>query len=101
MAEPTRPIACDLPARESRNQIGEWHALGEFRVTAERIEGGYAVTFDAAVADAVTDLARRESTCCGFLDITTTPVDDGIRLSMTSEDPDALPVVELLVGQGP
>ncbi|MGH8937050.1 MAG: hypothetical protein ACRDXD_12460 [Acidimicrobiia bacterium] len=98
MAEASRPIACSLPARESRDQIGEWQALGQHRVAAERIQGGYAVTFDAEVADVVSDLARREAACCAFLDIVTTPTADGIRLAMTSEDPDAMPVIEILVG---
>lgn len=98
MPEHYQPIACSLPARESRDQIGEWRALSAHRVTSERIEGGYAVTFDTEVAPVVEDLARREAACCGFLNIDATRTDRGVRLIMTSENPDALPVIELLVG---
>ena len=98
MPEHYQPIACSLPARESRDQIGEWGALSAHRVTSERIEGGYAVTFDTEVAPVVEDLARREAACCGFLTIDATHTDCGVRLIMTSENPDALTVIDLLVG---
>lgn len=94
-----QPIACSLPARESRDQIGEWRALIEHQLAAERVDGGYAVTFGPEMAPVVEDLATREAACCGFLDIVTTPTEDGIRLVMTSQNPDALPVVGLLVGR--
>ena len=98
MPEHYQPIACSLQARESRDQIGEWRALSAHRVTSERIDGGYAVTFDTEVAPVVEDLARREAACCGFLRIDATHTDRGVRLIMTSENPDALPVIDLLVG---
>lgn len=98
MIENADPIACSLPARESRDQIGEWRALSVHPVTSERIEGGYAATFDAAVAPVVEDLARREAACCGFLNIDASLTERGVRLIMTSENPDALPVIEMLVG---
>jgi hypothetical protein len=98
MADYQAPIACSLPARESRDQIGEWQALIGHQVTTERVDGGYAVTYHHEVTPTVQDLARREAACCGFLDIVTTPTDYGIRLVMTSENPDALPVIDLLVG---
>lgn len=99
MAANRLPIACSLPARESRDQIGEWQALIEHRVMTERVEGGYAVTYDPQVRAAVEDLARREAACCGFLEIATIPTDEGIRLVMTSENPDAQPVIDLLIGK--
>ena len=98
MAEYNKPIACSLPVRESSDQIGEWRALAEHQLTSERIEGGYAVTFDTDVSQVVEDLALREAACCGFLDIVATNTENGVRLVMTSENPDALPVMELLVG---
>lgn len=97
MAKTRLPIACSLPARESRDQVGEWQAVGRHRLRTEPIQGGYAVTFPDGVADVVLDLARREAACCAFLDITTTQTSDGIRLAVTSEDPDAMPVIEMLV----
>jgi hypothetical protein len=98
MGDYHQPIACSLPARESRDQIGEWQALLEHRVTAERVDNGYAVTYRADVMHVVQDLARREAACCGFLDIVTMPTEDGIRMVITSDNPDALPVIGLLTG---
>ena len=98
MAEHRQPIACSLPARESRDQIGEWHALIDHQVMTERVDSGYAVTYHPDVTPVVQDLARREATCCGFLDIVTTSTEHGIRMVMTSESPDALPVIDLLIG---
>lgn len=98
MTENVHPIACSLSARESRDQIGEWRALSAHRLTSERIEGGYAVTFDTETAPVVEDLARREAACCAFLTIDAAHTEHGLRLTMTSENPDALPVIELLVG---
>lgn len=97
MIENAHPIACSLSARETRDQIGEWRALSARRVVSERIEGGYAVTFDPEVAPAVEDLARREAACCAFLTIDVARTEHGVRLIMTSENPDALPVIEMLV----
>jgi hypothetical protein len=98
MAGDPQPIACSLPARESRDQIGEWRALIDHQKTRERVEGGYAVTYHPDVTSVVQDLARREAACCGFLDIDATPTEDGVRLVMTSQDSHAMPVIHLLIG---
>jgi hypothetical protein len=98
MADHQQPIACSLPARESRDQIGEWQALIDRKVTTERVEGGYAVTYHPDVTSEAQDPARREAACCGFLDIATTTTGEGIRLVIRSDSPDALPVIDLLVG---
>lgn len=98
MAHNDLPIACSLPARESRDQIGEWQALIEHRVAVDRVEDGYAVVYDREVSDVVEDLARREAACCGFLEIASTHTPEGVRLLVTSPNPDALAVIQLLVG---
>ena len=53
---------------------------------------------DPEVAPVVEDLARREVACCAFLNIDAAHTERGVRLIMTSENPDALPVIEMLVG---
>ena len=98
MGRSFEPIACSLPARDASDQVGEWHDLTSKTLTKQRISQGYEVTFSASEAGLVEDLARRESACCGFLEITTERFDGGIRLLMTSDNPDALPVIDLLVG---
>jgi len=98
MADHQQPIACSLPARESRDQIGEWQALIDRKMATERVDGGYAVTYHPDVTPEVQDLARREAACCGFLDIATTTTEDGIRMIIRSDSPDALSVIDLLIG---
>jgi hypothetical protein len=98
MAKRHLPIACSLPARESRNQIGEWQALVEHQVAVHRVNDGFEVVYHADVSDVVEDLAQREEACCGFLDIVSTRTPSGVRLMVTSPNPDAMPVIELLVG---
>ncbi|MGH3650586.1 MAG: hypothetical protein ACRDU9_07730 [Acidimicrobiia bacterium] len=94
-----QPAHCVLaPGTGVEDQIGEWRALVDHQVELDRVDGGYAVTFDAAVSPLVEDLARREAACCGFLDIVLTSRPNGVRLTVTSPNPDALPVIRLLVG---
>ena len=101
MTRSIEPIACSLPARESTDQVGEWHDLTSKTLTKHRIAQGYEITFSANEAALVEDLARRESACCGFLNIATERFEGGIRLFMTSDNPEALPVIDLLVGPRP
>ncbi len=56
------------------------------------------MTFSASMVDAVEDLARRESTCCAFLTIITSVDDDVLTLDISSENPEALPVISALAG---
>lgn len=65
----------------------------------EPVAGGYAATFVLDAATTVEDPPRREAACCGFLDIQTHRT-DLVRLLVRCDDPEALPVVELLVGPG-
>lgn len=101
MSTSFEPIACSLPARDTSDQVGEWRDLASKTLTRDRITGGYVVSFAAGDAEVVEDLARRESACCGFLEIATERFDGGIRLVMTSNNPEALPVIDLLVGSRP
>lgn len=65
---------------------------------SRRVNNGCAVTYHPDVASVVQDLARREVACCGFLDTITEPTGHGIRMVMTSENSDALSVIDLLIG---
>lgn len=101
MSRSFEPIACSLPARDASDQVGEWHDLTSRALTKHRIAEGYEITFSASEAALVDDLARRESACCGFLKIATEQFEGGIRLLMTSNNPEAMPVIDLLVGSRP
>lgn len=101
MSRSFEPIACWLPARDAKDQVKEWQDVASKTLTRGRVPGGYVVSFAAGDAEVVEDLARRESACCGFLDIATERFEGGIRLRMTSDNPEALPVIDLLVGSRP
>lgn len=92
------PIVCTLPADQLQGQTLEWTELHKDVIRTESLATGLAMTFDIGLADAIEDLAVRESQCCAFLTITTTRGDTELRLEITSDDPAALPVIELLAG---
>ncbi len=94
------PIACSLTTKDAARQGLEWADLQRHALTATRIDGGAAMTFDVEWADSVEDLAARERSCCGFLSITTLRSDDEVRLEMTADNPAARPVIEVMAGLG-
>ena len=94
------PVACSLTTKDGALQRLEWADLQHHALTATRIDGGAAMTFDADLADSVEDLAARERSCCGFLSITTLRADDEVHLEITADNPAASPVIEALTGVG-
>ena len=94
------PVACSLTTQDAARQGLEWTDLQRHALTATRIDGGAAMTFDAELADSVEDLAARERSCCGFLSITTLRSDDEVHLEITADNPAARPVIEALTGVG-
>ena len=94
------PIACSLTTKDAAHQFLEWTDLQGHALTAERIDGGAVMTFDAELADSVEDLAARERSCCGFLSITTLRSDNEVRLEITADNPDAHALIEAMTGVG-
>ena len=100
MIEIHDPIACSLTTTDAARQGLEWADLQRHALTATRIDGGAAMTFDVELADSVEDLAARERSCCGFLSITTLRSGDEVRVEMTADNPAARPVIEAMAGLG-
>ncbi len=94
------PIACSLTTKDAARQGLEWSDLQRRALTATRIDGGAAMSFDAELADSVEDLAAREASCCGFLSITTRRTHGEVRLEITADNPAARPVIEAMAGLG-
>lgn len=92
------PVACTLTEEGAVTQAAEWADLVRHATTAERVDGGAELDFGLDLTARVKDLADREATCCAFLSITTTRTDDGVRLRITAEDPEAWPLIEGLAG---
>lgn len=98
MTTPQQPIACTLPTGDAARQVQEWADLQNDVRTSEALDRGVALTFDIALAERVEDLAAREAACCGFLSITTHRGSDSVRMEITSDNPDAAPIIALLAG---
>ncbi len=93
-------MACSLSTDKAAVQLLDWANLRSHVVKTDCIEHGVAMTFGADLTDAVEDLATREAECCSFLSIATIRSDDSIRLEITSDNPDAGAVIDMLAGVG-
>lgn len=92
-------VVCTLGADERTDRGLEWADLGALALTSDRIDGGVASTYPIDVADAVEDLAHRESGCCGsWLDVTTERLGEVVRLEITTGDPDGLGLILKMAG---
>lgn len=98
MSKDFEPIACSLPLREAAKQAGEWHDLSGRALLIEEIDGGLSVVYPSHMTSEVEDLVAREAACCAWLSIETSPTEEGIRIDVTSSNPDARPVIEALIG---
>lgn len=93
-----KAIVCTLPEDQIAGQTLEWTEMHKHVLRTEKLATGLALTFDVGLADSIEDLAVRESQCCAFLSITTTRDDTELRLEITSDDPAAMPVIEMIAG---
>ncbi|MGB3737418.1 MAG: hypothetical protein WA964_20860 [Ilumatobacter sp.] len=64
----------------------------------EKLADGVRFRLPATFAGAARDLADRESQCCSFLDIEFTDLSETTEMTITSPNPDGVPVVHLLAG---
>lgn len=92
------PIACTLTAKDAAAQVLEWTDLQGQASNVVALATGARMYFSPALEAQVADLAGREATCCAFLSIRTEIVDDRLVLDVTSNNPDALPVISRLAG---
>lgn len=96
-AEPI-PVACTLTTADAAKQALEWIDLQTHAISASALSNGARMRFSDALEDHIVDLAAREATCCAFLTITTVATDGELVLEVTSDNPDAKPVIEMLAG---
>ena len=95
---PSIPIACTLTAEDAAAQAGEWVALRDQLLESTVIVGGRRLRFPVALQEHVRDLARREAACCAFLTIEVDADDEFVEVAISSPDPAAAPVIDLLAG---
>jgi len=79
--------------------VGEWTDLHQRVISTTETSDGLVVTYPADMAEVVEDLVGRESACCGWLSLSTIRTDQGIEVTLASDNPDAGPVIrELAIG---
>ncbi len=94
MTTRNEPIACTLPASEAEAGALAWADLRKKALSTERLDHGLAMTFGRDLAATVEEMAAREAVCCSFLSIKTSHTDDAVRIEITSDDPNALPIIQ-------
>lgn len=95
------PIACTLTPEQLPSQLAEWSALRAAVTDRRDIDGGVRLTMPADRATIAHDLAAREQGCCSFLRIDVRVDDVDCVMDITSEHPDAEPVIALIArGEG-
>lgn len=99
MAEPI-PVACTLTTKDAAERVLEWSDVRSHVTSVTRVTNGVEMVFPSAMSAAVHDLAAREAVCCAFLTLVTTDHPDRVELRITSGDPDAAGVIDLLAGTG-
>lgn len=92
------PVACSLTTSAAEEQLAEWSRLRRSATAVERLDKGVRIVAPVEFAEHAHDLAEREATCCSFLDIHTAVDDASVVVTITSANPDAGPVIELLAG---
>lgn len=94
------PIACSLSAGDAVDHFLTISDLRSMVVSSEPLVDGIALTFDSGLADKVDEFAAREAQCCGFLTLVTSRSDEGVRLEVSSENPDAHRIIDAMFGAG-
>ncbi len=98
MASDPIPIACTLTTADAARQLGEWQQLRRQATEVTTLADGVRMALPVELADTLDDLAAREASCCAFLTIATSRSSGQAVVDITSDQPDALPVISLLVG---
>lgn len=79
------PIACTLTEEDLQERLA-WIATLSRDALRSHVRDGRTLhlTYDAAAADRVRDMIRREASCCAFLAFDLHESHDGIRLTITA-----------------
>lgn len=91
-------VACELERAEAGARATEWQRLREAGLGTDRIPCGVRLWLPSEELAAANDLARREASCCGFLDLELVHDGDSLHLDVTSLAPTATAVIACLTG---
>lgn len=92
-------LACTLGPEGSRAQLDEWARLRPLWRKTVSQANGMRLWFDSAAEIPLRTVAAREAACCDFLTLVVAPDEALVRLEITSEHEDAVPVIALVAEQ--
>lgn len=92
------PISCTLSPIAAGDQLLEWTELQGHATDVVALPAGARMRFPAELEPVIADLVSREVACCAFLDIKPRLTGGDLVVEVTSQNPDALPVISMLVG---
>ena len=95
------PIACTLDHASAVDQLDEWATLRDQAASRQVVPHGVRLTFPRSLLATVEDLARREQSCCAFLDIEVDLAGPEVVLEITAENSQAGPVIAAIAGISP
>lgn len=98
MASHSDPVVCTLSSSQAGDRLTEWSELRHVATAVEELSDGVRFRLPAGRAADARDLADRELQCCSFLNIEFSERGEAIEMTITSPNPDGVPVVHLLAG---
>lgn len=95
-------VACALDSADVKTRVAEWQNLRDDHGRgAEVIPGGARLWLSPDAISMATDLIRRESACCGFLDFEMVVQTERLCLQITSLSAQGARVAAFLAGLDP
>jgi hypothetical protein len=98
MASRSDPVVCTLTSSQAGDRLTEWSDLQHVATSIETLPDGVRFHLPAEHADEAQELVDRESQCCLFLEIEIADQGESIEMTITSPNPDGVPVVHLFAG---
>lgn len=92
-------VACTLGLEDARAQLDEWANLRQLWRKTEAKANGMRLWFDSTAEVPLRAVAAKEAACCGFLALDVVGDGDLVRLEVTSDHADAVPVIALLAAE--
>ena len=89
---------CTLGQTEVGDRLKEWSDLARSALSVEHIKDGVRLVLATDRGTEARDLAQREASCCSFLRIEVADRNASVEMSITSLNPDGVPVARLLAG---
>ncbi len=91
-------LTCTLTQPEIVARAPQWESLRSLALDIRRIDQGAAMLLPVSLADAVSELIEKESTCCGFLSLSLRTTPRGLLLEVESSAYAGVPLILAMAG---